>query len=80
MRWRNGVWKSCVIAHLLRGICSNVEDDKVKKWLDRFFTPLAEAYIEICDKQKRQFFGLRDFYRYAAFYTSPSSSLLSLVW
>ena len=55
----------------------------MKKRLDRFFTPLAEAYIEICDKQKRQFFGLRDFYRYAAFYTLPSPSSpfpLPLVW
>ena len=52
-----------------------VEDDQVKKWLDRFFSPLAEAYIEICNTQKRQFYGLRDFYRYAVFHTHLISPL-----
>ena len=46
-----------------RGICSNQEDDPVKRRLERYFEPLAEAYKEICRKQKREFFGLRDFYR-----------------
>ena len=64
----------------LRGICSNVETDpvkkkclteqsnnseKVKERLNKFFTPLAEAYIEICEMQEQQFYGLRDFYRFA---------------
>ena len=28
------------------------------------FSPLSKAYMEICEKQTREFFGLRDFYRY----------------
>ena len=44
------------------GICSNKE---VKARLKQYFKPLSEAYIEICDEQKREFFGLRDFYRLA---------------
>ena len=47
-----------------RGICSNEVNDPVKKRLDRFFAPLADSYIEICKQQERQFYGLRDFYRY----------------
>ena len=39
-----------------RGISCN---DK----LEPFFKPLAEAYYNICEKQLKQFFGLRDFYR-----------------
>ena len=45
------------------GICSNKEDDAVKGRLKQYFKPLSEAYMEIRGKQKRQFFGLRDFYR-----------------
>ena len=45
------------------GICSNKEDDPVKARLTLYFKPLSEAYMEICEKQERQFFGLRDFYR-----------------
>ena len=46
-----------------RGICSTQERDEVHH-LKKYFKPLAQAYHAICDKQKRQFFGLRDFYRY----------------
>ena len=46
-----------------KGICSNKEDDPVRRELEHRFQPLAEAYCHICEKQKRQFFGLRDFYR-----------------
>ncbi len=48
------------------GICSNEEGDPVKNQLRRYFKPLSNAYIRICcicEEQKRQFFGLRDFYR-----------------
>ena len=45
------------------GVCSNEEDDPVRDKLDVFFNPLSKAYMEICKKQKREFFGLRDFYR-----------------
>ena len=46
-----------------KGICSNEEEDLVRRRLEHYFLPLAEAYYNICCKQKRQFFGLRDFYR-----------------
>ena len=46
-----------------KGICSNRENDPVRSKLESFFEPLAKAYISICNKQKREFFGLRDFYR-----------------
>uniref|UniRef100_A0A1X7TWB5 RZ-type domain-containing protein n=1 Tax=Amphimedon queenslandica TaxID=400682 RepID=A0A1X7TWB5_AMPQE len=48
-----------------RGICSNDKDDPVKDKLKVCFKPLASAYKEICEEQKRcqrPFFGLRDFY------------------
>ena len=47
------------------GICSNKEDDPVKEILEQHFSELAESYMEICAEQKREFFGLRDFYRYS---------------
>ncbi len=49
------------------GICSNIDSDPIREQLQRYFAPLSEAYMKvcsICEKQKRQFFGLRDFYRY----------------
>ena len=46
-----------------RGICSNEEDNPVSDMLEPYFKPLAEAYASVCQKQERQFFGLRDFYR-----------------
>jgi len=42
---------------------SNWEDDPVKRRLEEYFEPLAKAYKKICKKQKREFFGLHDFYR-----------------
>ena len=47
-----------------RGICSTKERDEVRNYLESYFRPLARAYYAICNKQTRQFFGLRDFYRY----------------
>ena len=47
-----------------QGICSNKVDDPVRGRLQSYFKPLSEAYMEICRTQDRQFFGLRDFYRY----------------
>ena len=46
-----------------RGICSAKDNDPVREQLQRYFDPLSQAYMEICMKQERQFFGLRDFYR-----------------
>ena len=45
-----------------QGICSNKEDDPVKGMLEPYFECLAGAYLKICRNQKREFFGLRDFY------------------
>ena len=46
-----------------RGICSNRNDDPIRTKLEEFFKPFATAYLSICQKQDREFFGLRDFYR-----------------
>ena len=45
------------------GICSNQVNDPVRERLQDYFDPLSKAYKDICQKQERQFFGLRDFYR-----------------
>ena len=47
-----------------QGICHNKDNDAVKSRLSDCFEVLAEAYYDICVRQTRQFFGLRDFYRY----------------
>ena len=47
-----------------QGICSDKADDQVKERLKGYFRPLSEAYQAICAQQEREFFGLRDFYRY----------------
>ena len=44
------------------GICHG--NDVVKDRLNHLFQVLAKAYKRICKRQTRQFFGLRDFYRY----------------
>ena len=46
-----------------RGICSNEVKDPVRNELEPYFCQLARAYLGICKLQKREFFGLRDFYR-----------------
>ena len=48
-----------------KGICSNRDDDPIRQRLEKYFKPLAQAYIGICENQEREFFGLRDFYRYS---------------
>ena len=45
-----------------QGICRS-ENDVVNDRLSSYFHTLAKAYHTICQKQTRQFFGLRDFYR-----------------
>ena len=50
-----------------RGICSNLDDDPVRDFLDPIMEDLAKAYLRILKKQegkRKEFFGLRDFYRY----------------
>ena len=52
---------------MYRGICSVEESDKYRDRLENYFKPLAASYMEICEKQQpKEFFGLRDFYRYCA--------------
>ena len=46
-----------------KGICHNERNNVVKQRLSVYFPILARDYHEICKEQKRQFFGLRDFYR-----------------
>lgn len=43
-----------------KGICSS--DAMVLEKVRDFFQPLAKAYLNICDKQGKGFFGLRDYY------------------
>lgn len=50
-----------------RGICGKEANDQIKSKLEPYFRPLAEAYKAICDQQKREFFGLRDFYRFVRY-------------
>ena len=45
------------------GICSTKDNDPIREQLQRYFQPLSHAYMKVCKKQTRQFFGLRDFYR-----------------
>ena len=46
-----------------KGICSNKDEDPIRANLESYFKPFAKAYKSICRQQKREFFGLRDFYR-----------------
>ena len=49
-----------------KGICfnrKNKKDNMIKDNLEGYFKHFAKAYITICERQSRQFFGLRDFYR-----------------
>ena len=46
-----------------KGICSNKEEDPIRANLESYFKSFAKAYKSICRQQKREFFGLRDFYR-----------------
>ena len=41
-----------------------------------FFSPLSKAYMEICKTQTREFFGLRDFYRYNYAYIAITGGIL----
>ena len=46
-----------------QGICCNKKGEAMTQGLSFYFEPLAKAYYYVCQKQERQFFGLRDFYR-----------------
>ena len=50
------------LVHSAQQICCS-ENNVVKERLNHYFRDLAEVYHEICVRQTRQFFGLRDFYR-----------------
>ncbi|XP_061431039.1 E3 ubiquitin-protein ligase rnf213-alpha-like [Lethenteron reissneri] len=43
-----------------RGICSS--DSLILSALEGLFSMLADGYLRVCERQKRGFFGLRDFY------------------
>ncbi len=60
-----------------KGICSDKKNDPVKDRLEPVFVHLAKAYKAICEKQEREFFGLRDFYRCAGHSVLPLSSLIN---
>lgn len=51
-----------------QSICHNENNNTVKQRLNPYFDPLATTYSSVCLKQKRNFFGLRDFYRYMQFF------------
>ena len=67
------VLRSNVLFDICRGICST--DEQVKLVIQTLISPLAEGYAELYREQKNfptlqkcgkeEFFGLRDFYRYA---------------
>ena len=59
------IGKSYFVKILCRGICSNETNDPVRDKLESLFGPLSKAYMKICKTQQREFFGLRDFYRYS---------------
>lgn len=70
----------CYLPVVCRGICSNLEKDEVRDYLDPIMKDLADAYLSILEKQKgkrKEFFGLRDFYRYCSLppwsYTTTAS-------
>ena len=48
------------------GICGKEEDHRTREKLEPYFKDLAEAYEAICKRQveEKEFFGLRDFYRW----------------
>nr|XP_025855696.1 E3 ubiquitin-protein ligase RNF213 isoform X5 [Vulpes vulpes] len=43
-----------------KGICSS--EPLVQKRVQGFFAPFAKAYETVCEKQDKEFFGLRDYY------------------
>ena len=54
--------------YVCREICSSgTDNDLVAGWLEPCFKYFAKAYLEIVKKQtgaiRKEFFGLRDFYR-----------------
>ncbi len=63
-----------------QGICANEKDDPVRKILEQYFEPLAKAYLCICEQQKREFFGLRDFYRYKNYFVLHVYSCVTFVY
>lgn len=69
---------TCICSFFYSEICS--EEDSLKKdgvnddvttWLQPYFSLFTKAYLEIVEASKtgqKDFFGLRDFYRYVLFY------------
>lgn len=73
---------------MYRGICSVEDSDKYRDHLEDYFKPLTASYIEICERQQhKEFFGLRDFYRYSGkfvlmlhLYMNTCSLIKMLYW
>ena len=66
-----------------RGICSTKDNDPVREKLQCYLEPLSRAYLEICKKQRRSYFGLRDFYRQEknfCMYLPAMQSLLHILY
>ena len=53
---------------IIRGICTDTQTishkDRVLSRLKDYFPKLARAYHAVLEEQPREFFGLRDYYRY----------------
>ena len=53
---------------IIRGICTDTQTishkDGVFSRLKDYFPKLARAYHAVLEEQPREFFGLRDYYRY----------------
>ena len=61
-----------------RGICSTETDDPVRTVLEPILGELAKGYLEIVSVQegsRKEFFGLRDFYRLVVCYPCCNNSL-----
>lgn len=64
-----------VSMHFFRGICKT-SDDRTYKEIENIIPALATAYLDMFEKAKkckeREFFGLRDFYRFDNLQTGSS--------
>ena len=50
------------MVYSFRGICST--DQVALQVIEQIIPALAKAYLDLYKKQEKQFFGLRDYYRY----------------
>jgi len=64
---QRGVPKIIELTHTAREIC--IKDQHVQREMVHLVKPLAQGYNELCQSanERKEFFGLRDFYRYSFF-------------